>query len=342
LSEVITGCIHIHTTFSDGNKSFEEVAHIADDVGLDFIMVSDHMTLQPLQEGKEGYYGNTLAIIGYEIHDPNNKNHYLVFGLNNILNPRLPASEYVPQAAEKGAVGIIAHPDEIRNYIHKYPSYPWTEWGVGGFNGIEIWNHMSEWMERLRRFNKLKMFIFPRRSLQSPTKRILRKWDELNMKGKIAGVGSVDVHAFPYKLGPLRLVVFPYKVQFKSIRTHLIIERELSKDIKTAKGQILGAIRDCRVFISNYRWGDASRFNAEILTKDGVVQIGGEKTFEEGYRMQVKIPKDSQAAIIRNGKVYARFNGKKAEIPISAPGLYRVEVKRSGKGWIYTNHFKII
>ena len=87
----LVGAIHIHSNFSDGTKSIPEIADIAGEVGLDFIMISDHMTLEALQQGLEGFYGDTAVLIGYEINDPDDKNHYLAFGLNEILPPGIKA-----------------------------------------------------------------------------------------------------------------------------------------------------------------------------------------------------------------------------------------------------------
>ncbi|PJA26152.1 MAG: histidinol-phosphatase [candidate division Zixibacteria bacterium CG_4_9_14_3_um_filter_46_8] len=299
------------------------------------------MTLKNYAEGKEGFYGKTLVVIGYEVHDPDNRNHYLLFGLDKIIEPGLRAANYVAQGASKGALGIIAHPDEIRGHLPQFPSYPWTEWDIEGFNGIEIWNHMSEWMEGLKKYNKLNMLISPRRSLKSPTDRILRIWDELNLSKKIAGIGSIDVHGFPYKVGFLKLIIFPYKVQFKSIRTHLLLNEQLSGDLEVAKRQIYDAIRECRLFISNYRWGNANNFRMEMILDDKKIGIGDTGMFCEGAKLQIDLPLAGEMTIIRNGKLYGQFNGSHRDFPISSKGLYRAEIKRGGKGWIYTNHIRV-
>ncbi len=341
MAEVVTGCVHIHTTDSDGTQSIEEIAEIANQLGLDFIMVSDHMTLKSLREGKEGFYGHTLVLIGYEIHDPDNRNHYLVFGLDDVLPPNLQAPDYVKVAAEKDVLGIIAHPDEIRGHLPEYPCYPWTEWNIEGFNGIEIWNHMSRWMEGLKKYNKLKMFLSPRSFLTSPSERILRIWDELNQDRKIAGIGSIDVHAFPYKFGPFRLTIFPYKVQFQAIRTHLILDKPLSEDLRAAKQQVYSAIKECRIFISNHRWGDASGFEAYVTSDKSRIEIGGYAKWMGGMELSVSVPKAGEIAVIRNNRLYETCNGEAARIPLRTPGLYRVEVKLKNKGWIYSNHFML-
>ena len=73
-----TGAIHIHTTDSDGTWSHEKIIDLGKKLNLDFLMFTDHNTLQSIN--KEGKYGRLNAIIGYEINDPDNKNHYLAFG----------------------------------------------------------------------------------------------------------------------------------------------------------------------------------------------------------------------------------------------------------------------
>ena len=128
----IVGAIHIHSNFSDGTMSIKDIAHLANEVDLDFIMVSDHMTLKPLHMGLEGFYDNTAVLIGYEINDSDDKNHYLAFGLDEVLPADLKPSEYVAEVNRLCGLGIIAHPDEVRTKLTKYPSYPWTYWDVDG------------------------------------------------------------------------------------------------------------------------------------------------------------------------------------------------------------------
>jgi hypothetical protein len=221
------GVSHIHTTDSDGSKPISEIIEIGQKTGLDFLFFTDHMTLRSLHLGLEGWHEKTFVLIGYEIHDQTNKNHYLVFNMNEVLSGELSPQEYVKEIKRQGGLGIIAHPDETR-VLPQFPPYPWTAWDVKEFDGIEIWNQMSEWMEEINKFNQLKMFVSPRKALKSPTPKILKIWDELNQERKVFGISGVDVHAHPYRVGPFKLIIFPYKVQFKSLRTHLLLDTSLS------------------------------------------------------------------------------------------------------------------
>ena len=338
----IVGAIHIHSKYSDGTKSIEDIARIAGEVGLDFLMVSDHMTLEPLHRGLEGFYGKTAVLIGYEVNDPDDKNHYLVFDVNEVLPSGIKANEYVKLIKEKGGLGIIAHPDEIRTRLVKYPSYPWTDWHVDGYDGIEIWNHMSEWMESLSRWNMLKMAVSPRRVLKSPTGRILQIWDEVNQRRKVVGVGSIDVHAYPYRLGPLRITIFPYKVQFKAIRTHLLLTEPASGDFNALKKAIYRSLRGCHAFISNYRWGDARGFEFYLTNSSGKAVCGDEMPWTDDTTLVAKFPKWAEVKIIRNGRLMFSGKGKEFEIKALKPGLYRMEAFINKKGWIYSNHIRLI
>ena len=338
---VVTGVIHIHTLDSDGTKGHEEIARIGEELGLDFLLFTDHMTLQSFHEGKEGYYGKTLVLIGHEQNDLDDCNHYLIFDLNEVLPASMTAIDYVRATANKGALGIMAHPDEIRGRDARYRSYPWTAWEAEGFDGLEIWNQMSEWMEGLKFYNQVRMVFSPRKCLRAPTRRILRKWDELNQTRKVVGIGSVDAHGFLYRAGPLRLTIFPYKVQFKSIRTHLLLEKPLSRELGEAKAQIYTAIRDCRVYVSNYRWGEAEKFHFEISSASGTAVCGGEVQLDNSTEVKITIPLKGRIRLIANGKLLSEITGKEYSRKLTDPGVYRVEVYRGKKGWVFSNHIRV-
>jgi hypothetical protein len=338
---VLTGVIHVHTLDSDGAKSHEDVAAIGRELGLDFLLFSDHMTLKSLHEGREGFYGDLLALIGYEHNDQDDCNHYLIFGGGEVFPESMTAAEYVAAAQANRSLGIMAHPDEIRGREARFRSYPWTDWNVTGFDGMEIWNQMSEWMENLKAYNQLRMILSPRKFLTAPTDRILRVWDELSRTRKVAGIAGVDAHGFIYRAGLLRLTIFPYKVQFKSLRTHLILAEPLSRDFATAKGQVYDAIRDCRIFVSNYRWGDAGEFGFTIESGDRRVTMGGEVSLGPKTRAIVSLPIIGRIRLIVDGRPAAEETGRQREFPITSPGVYRVEVYRGRKGWIFSNHIRV-
>ena len=72
------GVIHCHSTYSDGTGDMEEIAKAANDAGLDFVLMTDHDQMKPVEDGQEKWAGSSLIICGTEITP--DKNHYIVFG----------------------------------------------------------------------------------------------------------------------------------------------------------------------------------------------------------------------------------------------------------------------
>jgi len=336
-----SGAIHMHTTESDGTKPLEEVVAIGQKAGLDFMFFTDHMTLGPREAGKEGFYDKTLVIIGYEHNDPDDKNHYLIFNSPRVYGEQFSVKQYVNASVADHAIGILAHPDEIRHRLVEYPPYPWTDWSVDGFTGIELWNQMSEWMEKLNRFNKLALSFSPRKSMVGPTQRILSKWDELNMKRKVVGIAGVDAHAFPVKAGPFTVEIFPYKVHFRSLRTHILLPQKLSDEFNQAKQQLFNALRDCRVFFSNMRWGEADEFEFYAVQGATKVVSGGSLPSADNSRLLIKLPDKASVRLVHNGNQVFMSETKSLEYAVKQPGLYRVECWKGTRGWIFSNHIRI-
>lgn len=341
------GAIHMHSTFSDGTGEVPDIAKFADEVGLDFIILTDHNTLRALQEGFEKWYDNTLLLVGCEINDKENKNHYLAFGIDEAFTTRTPAKKYVAKVKELGGIGFLAHPHEKRK--HKdHPAYPWTEWDTEDFTGIEIWNHMSEWIENLTEENKYRSFLHPLRTINAPPKETLKVWDELNQTRKVIGIGGIDAHAHKYNLvGFLEVEIFPYKVLFKSIRTHILLDKAIvkgktAKDLETAKWQIYNALKDGRCFIANDYVAESKgfRFYAEVNGKK--FQMGETVPDHKNVKLKVFLPGvNAEIKLLRNGRIVGTNNGIDAEFVINKKGAYRIEVYFENRAWIFSNHIRV-
>ncbi|MFH1686057.1 MAG: histidinol-phosphatase [bacterium] len=335
------GAIHMHTTDSDGTKPLDEVVQLGRDTGLEFMMFSDHMSLRNKEAGGEGFYGKTLVTIGYEHNDLNDHHHYLLFDSPRVYPKDMTPAQYVAAGATDGAVGIMAHPDEIRTALIEHPAYPWTDWNVAGFTGIELWNQMSEWTEKLTRFNKLVMAFSPRKSMVSPTDRILKKWDDLSRERKVVGIAGADAHAFPIKVGPMTVEIFPYKVHFRTLRCFVILSERMSSDFEKAKTQLYDAIRECRLFFANERWGAAERFEFTARAGDNEVTCGGRLPLTGEVVLQTRLPSRANLRLIHNGEPIVTTQSDSLDFKVESPGIYRVEAHKGKRGWIYSNHIRI-
>ena len=334
------GAIHIHSNYSDGLRPIPEIVDIAARLGFDYIMFADHNTLEPLKAGMERWFGSVLSIIGYEANDENNRNHYLVYGLDEVVLPHTDPHYYVREVKERGGIGFIAHPDEKRSAIAEYPPYPWTAWDIDGYDGIEIWNHASEWLEKLTHTNKYIHVLHPLRDLKGPEPETLRRWDMLNKTRVVPGIGGIDAHAYPYRVGPLTIYIFRYKVLFKGIRTHVLLESELPREVTGAKDAVLGALKSARCFISLFRWGDARGFRFTASTEASTGQMG-DVLSAQSAEFNVNVPEKGEITLFRDGSPVARTKGKSLTFTADSTGAYRVEVRKNNRPWIFSNHIRL-
>ncbi len=340
------GAIHIHSLFSDGTGAPDEIAGFANEVGLDFIILTDHNTLRALDDGFENYYGNTLLLVGCEINDRENKNHYLAMNINQTISTRLEVCEYVAEVRKKGGIGFIAHPFEKRSTFEKHPPYPWTEWQCEDFTGIEIWNHMSEWVETLNNENKINHLIHPLRTIEKPNADAINKWDELNLKRKVVGIGGIDAHAHKMNLlGFVDFEIFPYKVLFKSIRTHILSDKKITvnkEHVAANKRIILEALEKGNCFVANDYVKDSSGFRFFAENSNGIFTMGDSIDESQAARLKVLLPGvEAEIKLIRNGKQISKLKNKEAEFRNLKKGIYRVEIYLKNKAWIFSNHIRI-
>jgi len=337
------GAVHLHSDFSDGSLPIPEIAGLAGKTSLDFLMFSDHNTREPKRQGLEGGYGNVVVLIGCEINDPDDRNHFLAFWIDQEVGEGLYAREYVQKVKESGGFGVIAHPAEKRNFSEAYPPYPWTDWDVDGFDGIEIWNQMSEWMEGITRRNWMWRILHPLRSIRYPVWETLERWDRLNRSRRIVGLGGIDVHAYTFKVfGVFPMEIYPYKVQFKSIRTHVLTRRPLHEGEATlsfqeADQEILEALTSGRCFVSNFRVGDARGFRFWAEGKESIYAMGSRTKKNEELVFNVQSPLPGKMYLLRDGQQVRHMEGNSLKHETSEKGVFRVEIFRKKRGWIYSN-----
>jgi hypothetical protein len=356
-----SGAIHMHSIFSDGSGTVEEIAGYAAECDLDFIILTDHNTLKAKEKGFEKWHNDKMLIVGYELNDRKNQNHYLVLGMDEVVGPfeklsdgelgsRLPAKQYVKEVKDRGGFGFIAHPHEKRTHLPEHPAYPWVEWDSEDFNGIEIWNHMSEWAEGLTESNKVNRFLHPLRSIVAPQDVTLKKWDELNLKRKVVGIGGIDAHAHKQNImGFFEVEIFAYKILFKSIRTNVIVDREWkpgdNENFKFDKEQVEYALRYGRSFIVNCYHGNGKGFRFFAESEDQHFGMGDTVMLDSAKNnrilLKVFLPSEAKIKLIRNGECIDEQEGFEAMWDCEHRGIYRVECWKGDKGWIFSNHIRV-
>lgn len=333
------GALHMHTHHSDGTGAPEELIRAAQETGLDWIWITDHDNTDAAPHA--GQHKGVTVLVGYEITPF--RNHYLVGDIEGVVSRDMPSADFVAEVRAKGGVGIVAHPDE--RAINEYSEcYRWEDWSVRGFDGIELWNYMSDWIQQYTPTGKYLNFFFPEMALRGPTLDTIRWWDSLQTEGhRPTGVFGVDVHAFKVKKFGYMFEVYSYVHCFRTLVNYLQLDAPLSNTFEEAQRQIWDAIRRGRVIMAHRGRGDASGTTFLAATADGktVSTCGDTVPLTEGLSLEFLCPQDAELRLFQNGNMVVREDkARKLRFACTEPGHYRVEAHRRGM-WIMTNHIHV-
>jgi hypothetical protein len=334
----LTGCIHNHTKYSyDSKAPLEKVIKAARENDLDYFTITDHRVMKAKEDEAYKKEKEIKIIVGCEINDNDNKNHLLVFGSDRIITGS-DAQYYTKEYMRENATTFVAHPIEKRA-CDEFATYEWTDLENSNFNGLEIWNYMSQWISKLKiKRNGLFLVLMPNLVVRKPFKEILEYWDKLNIAGlRKSAIGSVDAHEQQHKVFGINIRFLGHKFLFKTIRTNILIPND--KDV--TKENIINALANGNSYIVNYRCGIPYNFYAGISDKKNEAIFGEEIKFNEDLKLYYRLPAICKVKLICNGEVVDSQKDDKGIFKIKSAGNYRLEIYKNWRGWIYTNNIYV-
>ncbi len=324
----IEGAYHIHSVFSDGRKSVEDIAMLAAQASLDFIILTDHGRPNYESLASQGWKEDVLVLAGSELSV--SRGHLVGLGFTS---PPRPFSQNAEQAVyeigSQGGFSIISHP---------YSKVRWS-WGEFiDYSGVDIMN--GDTMLKLNFLSSLPylpaLLLKPEftllKMLDSP-QRNLKKWDELNRIHPIYGYFSVDAHLL-------------YRPLLSLFRLHLLLGKPLSTDFKTARSQVYEALKRGRFYntIDAAAQGEGFRFWGKQGEKTIPMGSVAELTTPVRLHIEAPFPFRKEIHIIRGGKNILRSQEEALFYSAQEPGIYRVEIflkERTPLGkdipWIVSN-----
>ena len=321
------GVIHIHSTYSDGMLPVEAIAKIASQQNLDYIIITDHDTLRAEQQKKTGWFNRTLVLAGDEI--STRAGHYLALRVSKEI-PRLQGAQWTAEAVSaQGGLGFIAHPLWKRR--------PWKAPEVQGITGMEIYSAVQDaqeenflWLGFWTIFTGSDFSLMKWLDRPDAT---LALWDRrLAQRKKVVGIGSPDAHV----LRRFGLRLAPYAAMFKLVRNHLLVT-EFSPEA------VYDALERGHLFVGFDTVADAKGFYFAAVCREKVEGVMGDTVrWKPDLRLYAYLPSPGEMALIKDGKVFARFQGQKVWFDVPGPGVYRIEATRKGKPWIYSNPIYVI
>jgi hypothetical protein len=307
----VAGVFHIHSTFSDGNRSVEQIARCASEKSLNFIVITDHGNPNYESLRSEGWKEGVLVLCGSELSE--NRGHLVAVGFDTPSSRfSSTAEEAVHQVHGLGGFTVIAHP---------YSKVQWS-WGPRvGYDGLEIISADSMFRKSL----PLSLLYFPAllinpkfaflKVLKRPEKNLL-KWDSLNEKPPIFGYYSVDAHLF-------------YSALFSSLHVHIPLSRPLSKEFELAKRQVFNSLRNGNFYNAVEAVAQAKGFRFWAEQGEKIFPMGSAIKIQPQTILHAAMPTgvELEAQLLFNGTpVFRSFEGTWSYPVTNGPGVYRVEV----------------
>ena len=326
------GNLHIHSRFSDGSGSVAQIIRAARGAGLDFIAITDHRTMaaRPAQ----GWHGDLLVLVGEEL--GLESGHYVGFGLRAACGGSAPR-EMLREVRDQGGVGFIAHPDDNK--------FGWPDWRAEGYDGISLWNFTSQWRWSLGPpLKTLAYVLFPARAVTAPPRATLARWDALQRGRLVPAIGSSDAHAFGWRPLGLPLVILPYRLLFRAVNTHVLLEQGLTNEAARDEGLILDALRRGSCYVANDRRGPARGFRFRATGRDGSWSMGRTVPPGAAQGLEIELPAPGWISLLRDGRPWRSSCGRGLRADNPPPGIYRVEVYRDEAqkwGWIFSNAIRV-
>jgi hypothetical protein len=327
----VRGAYHVHTTRSDGRGTLDEVVRAAKQAGLQFVVVTDHNVLTPEEQG---YRDGVLVVQATEASTA--FGHVVALGVPRALTREERDGDPLGAIAALGGEAVLAHPF--------HPRRPFTGFGRGSWRGFEVVSNDTSWGRVLadRAFHKVLLaaltlpFDRARAVLalgDDPSDELSRLDEEVAAAGAVraAGAGpaaparallcSADAHGYP-----------SYRAAFEAFSTYLPIalSGDGARDAAAVTRALLDGSAVC-VF--------------DGVSPGGVVRLGRGRapgTLELG---PAGLLGGAEVVVVRDGRPVAQSLAP-GQSPLLAvvrceggcgPGTYRVELRRGGRPWIFTN-----
>lgn len=339
------GNIHLHSRYSDGEGTVQEIAKAAEMAALDFIIITDHYNLKARAD--EGFYGHLLVLAGMEINDE--ENHYLALDISEIVNNG-PAQDVINAVNRQQGIGIIAHPDEKGSPLYdQHRNYKWNDWSVQGFQGIEVWNFLSQFKDEVTGILKgLYLLFFPSAALQGPCKETVARLDDYQRQNhRVFAYGGSDAHGIKIKLGPVKVVtISPYDFCCQCINTHIISEKKMTGEKENDQQIIYEALRQGRFWIGMDYYKSSQGFKFIIQAAEKTWWMGDTVPWQKGLQAEIKTPQPARVKLVRDGRIIGESRGRAHRFPVNDRGVYRVEAYHrhlcGERWWIFSNPLWVI
>jgi hypothetical protein len=135
----LKGNTHLHSTASDGGKTFAELAQLYASAGYDFLCRTDHWVASDARADPQAY--PLLWLDGIELDGVDSTGasyHVVALGSFRGLEREMGLQAGMAAARAQDGLLILAHPHWMGNSFEEA-----LRWG---FDGVEVYNHVCRWL----------------------------------------------------------------------------------------------------------------------------------------------------------------------------------------------------
>mgnify|MGYP002395851747 CR=1 FL=1 len=346
-SHVVRGALSVHSGRShDAEGTLDEVARAARKADLDFVVLGDHPEVWTEAEDafEPRWMDDALIVPGVEMVVAD-RGRVLAVGLDT-----------VPRRWEASLSSLISRVDTAHGFVSVvHPRSPRNRerWKDQAPVGVHAWESfdVSE-MARSRLSERWALYHIGGFLMGLPTGRadevVVGMWrertatpailayDTIRSAGPTTLTGGLNHHPKARVPGGLFPAYAPF---FQSVVNHVTLPAPLSADPRTARQQLMAALRAGAVHVSLGHPDRVEGFRFWVETPDEVAVQGGrlETPSPGDATLRVRIPDDAP------GRVYVRFvqdGGEvlwaKAEagetiVRVGSEGVHRVEIHHAGR-----------
>jgi hypothetical protein len=338
--------LHLHTTYSDGTATVDELVTAAASTDVDVVLLTDHDSLGARRDGWEGRHAGVSLLVGTEVSPK--QGHYLAFGVDReIPHAGRSALQIAGAVRDAGGVGFAAHPFSsggrmlvpglARRIVlpHAWPALD----DPRGCDGIELWSLTTDAAEGWRTpAEAVRWLRDPAPAIAAgPPPHHLRRWDELSSRRRLPAIGGLDGHQPGIRVRGRVMTPLPHRRTFDLLRTHLLCERALTGDVESDWQTVLPALAAGAAWLTCPCVAPAHGARLWAERPDGtIVPMGGEGPAVPSV-LRVRLPREADVRVLRDGVPFHSAQGAGLELPIEGPGAYRVETRIDGRVWLLSN-----
>lgn len=341
--------IHVHSTYSDGTASMEELIGSTASCGRDVLLLTDHDTLAARRDGWEGWHDKILVGVGVEVSP--DRGHYLAFGLSEEIDHGDMEEVEIPAAvAAAGGFGFAAHPFSsgsamtaryrLTERVGGRP-HDWAAIEDDGLAGIELWSLTTDAAEAWRTpLEAIRYMRRPERSLDGPPAHHLEIWDRLCARRRVAAVGGLDAHQHGFRVRGRLMSPMPNERYFGLLSTYALLRAAPTGDSATDLAGVYEALREGRSYLSVDAFADGRGFRFWGESAERPALMGEEHPAGE-WTLRVRAPRRGRIRLLRDGVEVAAADSDRLDHAAGPAGAYRVEVHLAESGrdrpWILSN-----